>query len=91
MRQKHSIPQGRKNLVSDYFGYLYLVPFDLHVTEIIQSKILIFKGVVRYVDDIFVIFEKNDINISPIEIFKEILTIEGSINSWLQRELGLSG
>ena len=29
MQKKQGIPQGRKNFVSDYYGYLYLIPFDI--------------------------------------------------------------
>lgn len=90
MRKKHSIPQGKKNLVSDYFGYLYLVPFDLNISKIIQSNSIEFKGLARYVDDIIIVLKPKNNSINSRQIFKELLLIEGAINSWLQRELGLS-
>ncbi len=89
MKQKHSIPQGRKNLVSDYFGYLYLIPFDIEISSLVRNNALSFKCLIRYVDDIYIIFEKNSRKISSNDVLKELLSIEGRINSWLYRKLGL--
>lgn len=88
MMRQTSIPQGRKNFVSDYLGYLYLIPFDLKIDEILKGTKLKFKALVRYVDDINIIFEKPN-NLSDEDIFKELLTIEQSISNWLFRNLSL--
>lgn len=88
MGKKHSIPQGRKNFVSDYFGYLYLISFDLEVESLSKNKYLTFKGLVRYVDDIYLVFE-NPQNIEDENIFKELLSIESTIINWFLRELNL--
>lgn len=90
MNKTQSIPQGRKNFVSDYLGYLYLVPFDVKVKELVKSHKLIFKSMVRYVDDIFIIFNKAENGVSNKDIFKELLSIEQRINSWLFDELQLT-
>ncbi|CCC85553.1 hypothetical protein PPM_2616 [Paenibacillus polymyxa M1] len=90
MNKTQSIPQGRKNFVSDYLGYLYLVPFDVKVKELVKSNIMKFKSMVRYVDDIFIIFNKTEETIKNKEVFKELLSIEQRINSWLFDELQLT-
>ena len=88
MLRQSSIPQGRKNFVSDYLGYLYLIPFDLNITEILKNYKLKFKAVIRYVDDINIISE-NPTDMKRELIFKELLTIEQSISNWLFRNLFL--
>ena len=68
---------------------MYLVPFDIEIKEIIKSKILKFRNLVRYVDDIHLIFDLPK-DISKSDIWKEFLNIEVSVNSWLHKNLYLS-
>lgn len=89
MCRRFSIPQGRKNFVSDYLGYLYLVPFDMKVEELCKGSSLTFKGMIRYVDDITVVFDNPD-NIPSSEIFRSLLEIESKIINWFLNTLGLS-
>jgi len=89
MCRRFSIPQGRKNFVSDYLGYLYLVPFDMEVEKLCQGSNLKFKGMIRYVDDITVIFE-NESNQSASEVYRELLEVESKIINWFLNDLGLS-
>lgn len=88
--KKSSIPQGRRNFTSDYLGYLYLIPFDLMIEDLTQNKVFNFKSSVRYVDDIYIIFEMPNNSIKCKEIFKELLRIEGKIVNWFQQKLNLS-
>ncbi|TKJ87013.1 hypothetical protein PaeCFBP13512_18840, partial [Paenibacillus sp. CFBP13512] len=89
MGKNNAIPQGRKNFLSDYLGYLYLVPFDVNVASLTKNKNLNFKSMIRYVDDIFITFTPN-INLSKKEILKELLVIEQLISSWFYDNLFLS-
>ena len=89
MQKKQGIPQGRKNFVSDYFGYLYLIPFDIKISKLANSKNLNFKSVVRYVDDIYLIFATND-GVSKSNIYRELLSLEQAISGWLYSSLSLS-
>ena len=89
MQKKQGIPQGRKNFVSDYFGYLYLIPFDIEIPKLAQSAHLQFKSLVRYVDDIFVILKATD-GTPKREIYRELLTIEQGISSWLYNNWNLN-
>lgn len=81
------IPQWRVNIISDFFGYLYLIKFDMKLKELISNSWLKFNSMVRYVDDLFIIFDtewKDD-----KEILKSILKVETKIRNWLQMELWL--
>lgn len=89
MLKRFSIPQGRKNFVSDYFGYFYLIPLDMSIKEICSGFKLSFKGMVRYVDDITIIFE-NPQNINTSEVFRELLVLESKIINWILSNLGLN-
>jgi hypothetical protein len=86
--KKYSIPQGRKNFVSDYLGYLYLVPFDINIEYLAISNIINFKGAVRYVDDVYIIFEMKDGD-DLKRVYKELLNIETKIVKWIKGNLGL--
>jgi hypothetical protein len=89
MSRQSSIPQGRKNFVSDFLGYLYLVPFDIKISNLINSSKLQFKAMIRYVDDINIVFQRNN-NCTNSEIFKELLKIEQGISNWLYKKLLLN-
>ncbi len=89
MCRRFSIPQGRKNFVSDYLGYLYLVPFDMEVEKLCQGSNLKFKGMVRYVDDITIVFENEDEEHAS-EIYRQLLEVESKIINWFLNNLGLS-
>jgi hypothetical protein len=89
MQKKQGIPQGRKNFVSDYFGYLYLIPFDIEIPKLAQSAHLQFRSLVRYVDDIFVVLKAND-GMSKREIYRDLLTVEQGISSWLYNNWNLN-
>lgn len=90
MGSNQGIPQGRKNLVSDYLGHLYLTPFDMAVSELSHGEGLNFKCSVRYVDDIFIVFTKSSSKMSDEEVYRKLLHIEQSISSWLHKNLGLA-
>jgi hypothetical protein len=89
MDSNQGIPQGRKNLVSDYLGHLYLMPFDMAVSELSHAEGLNFKCSVRYVDDIFIVFTK-DSKLADKEVYRKLLHIEQRISSWLHKNLGLA-
>lgn len=89
MCRRFSIPQGRKNFVSDYLGYLYLVPFDMEVEKLCQGSNLLFKGMIRYVDDITIVFE-NHKHQNASEVYRQLLEIESKIINWFLNNLGLS-
>ena len=89
MSRNYSIPQGRKNFISDYLGYLYLVPFDIKVTQLCKSGILNFKCAIRYVDDVFIIFT-NANGVDRSSVLKELMNIEQNIASWLHSNLELT-
>lgn len=89
MNKRFSIPQGRKNFVSDYFGYLYLVPFDMNIESLCSGYNLKFSGMLRYVDDITIILE-NELNLPNEDVFRTLLEIESNIINWLLKDLGLS-
>lgn len=89
MCRRFSIPQGRKNFVSDYLGYLYLVPFDMEVEKLCQGSNLKFKGMIRYVDDITLVFE-NELEENASEVYRQLLEIESKIINWFLNNLGLS-
>ena len=89
MNKRFSIPQGRKNFVSDYFGYLYLVPFDMKIESLCSDFDLKFIGMIRYVDDITIILE-NESNLSNEDVFRILLEIESKIINWFLNELGLT-
>jgi len=89
MARKFGIPQGKKNFVSDYFGYIYLIPLDIEIPKLASSDSLQFKSMVRYVDDIHIVFNAKNIKNSRI-IYKELLTIEQSIAGWLYTNLKLT-
>lgn len=89
MCRRFSIPQGKKNFVSDYLGYLYLVPFDMIVEELCANSNLKFKGMIRYVDDITIIFE-NDKSLSADNVYRHLLEIESKVINWFLNELGLT-
>lgn len=89
MCRRFSIPQGRKNFVSDYLGYLYLVPFDMEVERLCQGSNLKFKGMIRYVDDITIVFENAE-HQNASEVYRQLLEIESKIINWFLNNLGLS-
>lgn len=89
MCRRFSIPQGRKNFVSDYLGYLYLVPFDMEVEKLCQSSNLQFKGMIRYVDDITIVFENHE-HQNASEVYRQLLEVESKIINWFLNNLGLS-
>jgi hypothetical protein len=89
MNKRFSIPQGRKNFVSDYFGYLYLVPFDMNIESLCAGFDLKFSGMIRYVDDITIILE-NINNLSNEDVFRTLLEIESKIINWFLNNLGLT-
>jgi len=78
MQRSYSIPQGRKNFVSDYFGYFYLIPFEMEIHNITKHDSLKFKKIIRYVDYIYIIFNTDIVDSSII--FKELLKIEHCIS-----------
>lgn len=93
MSENQGIPQGRKNFVSDYLGYLYLTPFDMMVSELSQTKHLDFKCSIRYVDDIFIVFRPKKVGKKPLsdeQTYRELLHVEQKISSWLHENLGLN-
>lgn len=89
MLQRFSIPQGRKNFISDYYGYFYLIPFDMNIEKICKEFRIEFKGMLRYVDDITIIFE-NPQNLDYKEVYRELLEIESKVINWILNELGLN-
>lgn len=89
MNKRFSIPQGRKNFVSDYFGYLYLVPFDMSIETLCSDHNLKFSGMIRYVDDITIVLE-NHTNLPNEDVFRTLLEIESKIINWFLKDLGLS-
>lgn len=89
MLKRFSIPQGRKNFVSDYFGYFYLIPFDMTVESLCSEFNLNFKGMIRYVDDITLVFE-NPNKLDFKEVYRELLVLESKIINWFLNELGLN-
>lgn len=89
MCHRFSIPQGRKNFVSDYLGYIYLVPFDMEVEKLCQRSKLQFKGMIRYVDDITIVFENHE-NQNASEVYRQLLETESKIINWFLNILGLS-
>lgn len=89
MLKRFSIPQGRKNFISDYFGYFYLIPFDMTVESLCSEFNLKFKGMIRYVDDITLIFENPD-GLDFKEVYRELLVVESKIINWFLNELGLN-
>lgn len=89
MLKRFSIPQGRKNFISDYFGYFYLVPLDMNIEALCTGYQLKFKGMVRYVDDITLVFENPD-NINIHDVYRELLVLESKIINWILSELNLN-
>ena len=89
MQRRQGIPQGRKNFLSDYFGYLYLLPFDIAAEQLTDVSNLKFKCLIRYVDDVFVVMASAP-NLRPRQVFKDLLVIEQRIVSWLYGNLGLN-
>lgn len=89
MLKRFSIPQGRKNFISDYYGYFYLIPFDMIVESLCKEFQISFKGMLRYVDDITLIFE-NPLKLDYKEVYRELLEIESKLINWILNELGLS-
>ncbi len=89
MQRKQGIPQGRKNFVSDYFGYLYLVAFDMEVGRLAKAPCLRWKSFVRYVDDMYLIFSPEP-GLSRRRVFKQLLKVEQRVANWLYNEWGLS-
>lgn len=88
MNQKHGIPQGKVNCVSDLFGFLYLLPFDLEVINLCKDCSLEFKAMIRYVDDIIIVFNKAK-DFSNSRIFKELSKVEQKISLFFNDELML--
>lgn len=90
MGSSQGIPQGRKNLVSDFLGHLYLTPFDMAVSDLSKTEGLTFKCSIRYVDDIFIVFTKDKSGMSDKDVYRSLLHVEQRISSWLHDNLGLS-
>ncbi len=88
MDHETSIPQGKKNFLSDYLGNLYLLPLDIKVSHLTQSEVLDFKAMTRYVDDIFLVFTPL-VGTSKKRIHRELLRIEQRLSSFILEELGL--
>lgn len=61
MNNIRGIPQGRDNCFSDYFGDIYLRQFDFAVKHLCENEFIKFNSMVRYVDDITIVFEINDV------------------------------
>ncbi|WP_405370969.1 hypothetical protein [Nonlabens sp. Asnod2-A12] len=89
MSKRTSIPQGRKNFISDYYGYFYLIPFDMEIETLCKDCQLSFKGMIRYVDDITIVFD-NPGNLIHANVYKELLEIESKIINWILNKLGLN-
>lgn len=89
MTKKIGIPQGKKNLVSDYFGNLYLKKFDEEVKQLCDSELLEYKAMIRYVDDGLIIFKRKK-SIVNSKVHKELSQIEHKISKYLLQVLGLS-
>ena len=87
MLDNKGIPQGKRIYASDLFGDFYLKKFDLQVEELCNSDHLKFIKMVRYVDDIFVFFDKN--GMSDEDCLKEGLRIEKKVSLWLHNVLRL--
>lgn len=88
MNSKKGIPQGRVNCFSDFFGDLYLKMFDKEIKKICESEMLSYKAMIRYVDDITIVFERKAVE-SIHDIYKELHNIENKIALFLFQNLNL--
>lgn len=89
MNSKKGIPQGRDNCFSDYLGDLYLKKFDFFVRELVKNEYLNFDCMIRYVDDITIVFDVNK-SIDISKHYKILSDITQKIAKFLLDELELS-
>lgn len=88
MGRKIGIPQGRDNCFSDYLGDIYLKQFDFDVTSLCVNTKLKFHCMIRYVDDITLVFDANN-NLQVSEHHKILLSILENISKYFLEKLNL--
>lgn len=88
MNSKKGIPQGRDNCFSDYFGELYLKQFDFKIRELIKNDHLKFNSMIRYVDDITIVFDINK-TLTISEHYKILSFLTQKISNYLLNNLDL--
>lgn len=89
MNSKFGIPQGRDNCFSDYFGDIYLRQFDFAVKDLCENDYLNFNSMIRYVDDITIVFDVNEEHNIP-KHYKVLSSIAQKISKYLLNELNLN-
>lgn len=89
MNNKFGIPQGRDNCFSDYFGDIYLRQFDFAIKDLCENKHLIFNCMIRYVDDITIVFDINK-ELSVSNHYKILSSLSQKISKYLLNELNLN-
>lgn len=88
MGKEVGIPQGRDNCFSDYLGDIYLRQFDFEVSSLCSNEKLNFNCMIRYVDDITILFDINE-KLSIAEHHRAMLNILEKISKYLLETLNL--
>lgn len=88
MGKEVGIPQGRDNCFSDYLGDIYLRQFDFEVSSLCSNEKLNFNRMIRYVDDITILFDINE-KLSIAEHHRAMLNILEKISKYLLETLNL--
>ena len=89
MNSKFGIPQGRDNCFSDYFGDIYLRQFDFAVKDLCKNDDLTFNCMIRYVDDITIVFDINK-KFDISKHYKALSSIVQKISKFFLNELNLN-
>lgn len=88
MKNKLGIPQVDNDIISGYLGHLYLTFIDLEIDSLMKIKSYYDYKIIRYMDDLYLIFEPIDIN-NKGDAKKEAIDILGAVKDLVYNKYGL--